>query len=141
MSDIEIAYTKCFFWDTGLSPDTATQNLSLTFIPDAAIVRQINYVDTAPELNFGQYFIWSSLKNDYIGSFTIADNTAPDVDFTQGQSQFVSNPQTVITGVQAQTNQVSFQIHQQSGGAMVNQTTLHGSMNVQIDFLKFKRRR
>jgi hypothetical protein len=112
----------------------------LDFIPDQAIVRQINYLDVAPNLSFGQYFIWWNLKSDYIGSFTVGDNTAP-ASSTVGQSMFVSNPQTVITGVEGLTNPITFQIQRQTAGLMVNQTALNGSMNIQIDFLKFKSRR
>ena len=87
------------------------------------------------------YFIYCNLKNDYIGSFVVNNNTFTAAGNTEGQSLFVSNPQTVITGLQSQTNNVSFQIHAFLNGALVPQTLLDGFANVQIDFLKFRPRR
>jgi hypothetical protein len=105
-----------------------------------AIVRQISYYDTVPSTSNGSYYIWSSLTNRLIGNFCVSNNSFTTSGATLGQSMFVSNPQTILTGVQSTTNNASFQIQRLTGGAYVQQTSLSGVIDVQIDFLKFKNR-
>jgi hypothetical protein len=142
MSDIKISNSQIFTWDTDInSTEYRIQSVTgLNFIPDIAILRQISYIDVSPETNFGQYFIWCSLTNNYIGSFYVATQLHSDpVDL--GQSMFVSNPQSVITsGVNNISGGVSFRIDILNNGVYSSASTLNGVINIQIDFLKFKDR-
>jgi hypothetical protein len=138
MADILHSQNVHFIWDTQANRNSISLPHGLQFTPDVAIVRQISYIDQNPLLNFGQYYIWSSIRGgNLLGSFNVSQGSTT-ASSTFGQSSFLSNPQTFLSDVRNIGNNVTFQIQQFVAGAAVNQTTLLGSICVQIDFLKFK---
>jgi hypothetical protein len=128
-----------FHWSTTANPgEFMIQSVNIPFHPDECIVRQITFVEPSVIAAVGMYFIWSSLKNDYIGTFAVSQNSYNTYTAVQlGQSSFMSNPQTVVIPG-SHPSAISFRIDALVNGNYVPQTTLTGNVNVQIDFIKYK---
>jgi hypothetical protein len=133
MSDIAISSTQFFRWDTTTSPNSFSQQTNLSFSPDVAIIRQITFIDSDPTTDSGCYFIHSNLSNNFIGSFMISGDTTNDI-----STHFISNPQTVLTGVHNTPSSLTFQIQMLNGSSLTSPiNTLTGVVSLQIDFIKY----
>lgn len=139
MSDIEISFPNNFLWSTSGTSVNSQQRVNLSFVPDAAIVRQISFMNTSPSTDYGMYLVQSSLTNSFIGNFMVANNTAPSGS-TVGESMFVSNPQTLLTGIQSTPNYISFSIQEMLSTGLTSPASLTGYISVQIDFVQYWRR-
>jgi hypothetical protein len=95
------------------------------FQPTMAIVRHISYMGPNPQ-EIGTFLIWSSLINDFIGSFSISNYGA------------MLSPQTQIFLPAPVPNQLQFKIYAVGAvGAADPYDGLLGDLSIQIDFIKY----
>ena len=122
------------------TPVSFNQNTNIAWIPDEIIVRQISY--QGPMGPDGVFLVWCSLHNDYIGSFTLNENSS---DVT---SSSISYPNTLIRCLPNNPNQtLTFQIHTinstgnpvpiSSSNINANANMVSGSLVIHLDYCKY----
>lgn len=107
-------------------------NTNLHFTADEVLVRQISYNGPAIPGD-GVYLIWSSIINDYIGSFSFGDT---DNSVTASVNV---NPNTTIKCLPNSINQsLQFQIHRiTDAGATSTTNSLTGRIVILLDFVRY----
>ena len=132
MSRIEKIKNVPIFNDLTTTPTAWNTNTNLQFIPDEIIVRQISY--NGPPID-GVYMIWSTLINDYIGSFSLSE-----------ASGFLSSSVNVTpnTRIQCSPNStmqsIQFQIHSiDSNSKPISSSDLTGKIIINLDFIAYKK--
>jgi hypothetical protein len=133
MAHIEKIKNVTIFNDLTNSPISWIQNTRLSFVPDEVRVRQITY--HGPPTGDGAFMIWSSVTNDYIGSFSVAEATG----FTSVAVNVT--PNTVIKLLPNSINQsLTFQIHSINGsGVPFASNNLTGQIMINLDFIRYVR--
>jgi len=116
---------------TAVASGTATpfeKSTNFGFWPDEAIVKQISY--SGPDAYLaGVYFVWCSLINDYIGSFTV--NNLGTTVTPKTRIHFPRNQPMPIN--------VTFRVDSLNGaGTEMAPATLTGDISVSIDFIKYE---
>jgi hypothetical protein len=115
---------KTHFANADMSAGTSFfVNPNINFVPDLAVVRQISFNGTGAQQT-GNFLVWSSLTNDFIGAFNIG-----------GYSASV-NPLSQILLNRPVPNTVQFQIYVVNGGTVIP-ATLTGNFSIQIEYIKY----
>lgn len=95
------------------------------FQPDIAVIRQITFSGPAAQVA-GNFLIWCSLTNDFIGSFQI----------NQYGCSVTPNTEILLQG--PLPNEVRFQIFTiVAGGSTVPYDQLTGDLSIGIDFIRY----
>ena len=103
-----------------------TAQTSFGFQPDEAIIRQITYFAPGIAQEVGNFLIWSSLINDYIGSFQV-NNYGVGV-----------NPNIQIIIQSLLPSSLDFRIDTiLADGSRVPHLGLTGDFTMHIDFIKY----
>ena len=141
MSKIQSVKNVTIYNDLGALGATGrfNQNLNLNNQPSECIVRSISYcgypVDTP-----GMYLIWSSIINDYIGSFALRLNGTV-ANYT---SNVNTTPQTLITfqnpvGVNNLAQFIIMVVDPGTGLAVAVTNQLTGELAIGLDFIQYKK--
>ena len=116
---------KNFIVNASGSATSFMQDTKVAFQPDEAIVRQISYSGPVAQ-EAGNFLVWSSLINDYIGSFQVNNYGA------------TSNPNIHIMIHSMLPNTLEFRIDTVlSNGTTVPYLGLTGDFTMHIDFIKY----
>ena len=141
MSKIQSVKNVTIYNDLGALGATGrfNQNLNLNNQPSECIVRSISYCGY-PSDTPGMYLIWSSIINDYIGSFAVklngtAANYTSNVNMTPQTLLTFQNP----TGVNNQVQFIIMTIENGTGLAIAVTNQLIGELAIGLDFIQYKK--
>ena len=113
--------------------------VSLGFVPDMVIVRNITYVATSANTgalvtaNSSVFLVWSDLINGYIGSYCYFFLNSNTVNTVVGS---MSSPQRMLKPGQF-TNSIQFRICKVNGTTASEDSTQTGTLTVEMDFIKY----
>ena len=113
------------------------QNVNIVNHPDECIVRTISYSGPATDTT-GTYLIWSSLINDFIGSFVVNTNSNAATNATSTNARTVIKFQEAINNV----SNLHFSIYTVATGQRTliqAQSLLAGDLAISLDFIKYKK--